>query len=246
MKLHGIVWKRSDFRESSRVVTLITREQGRIRALSKGAHRPNSAVLGKLDLFNRVEVTLSGRGMPILGRTVLIREPRRLREPRRFLVAQHLAELFDRTVLDGRADPEQFDLLDGGLTLVELAPLEQLATIVTGVEVRLLASLGVLSSLDHCAQCGRKIESSAHIEDGGGVFCGHHASPQSSRVRLETLRWLDRLVHTPGRQWTKLEPPSDQNSALGVLSRWMTAALEVRLAAREPALRACRGRAASV
>ena len=74
--------------------------------------RSNSALLGKIDFLNRVEVSLSGRAMPILGRTRLLHEPRALREPQRFLVATYLAGLFDLTLLDERPDHELFELCE--------------------------------------------------------------------------------------------------------------------------------------
>lgn len=246
MKLRGIVWKRSDFRESSRVVTLLTRERGRVRALSKGAHRPNSAVLGKLDLFNRVEASLAGRGMPILGKTRLVHEPRGLRRPRRFLVAQYIAELFEIAFVDSRPDTDLFDLLDGALTLLERVDEALLGTVLAGVELRLLRVLGLLPDLGRCTQCGAVLEAQPRMAPDGGVFCARHAGRGSTAVPRDVLLWLDRLDKTPGKHWSELEPPRDRASTFGILARWLRYGLEAKLASRDAAIRACGERRARI
>lgn len=236
MKLQAIVWRRTDFRESSRIVTLVSRELGRIRALAKGAHRHNSPLIGKLDFLNRVEVTIAGRGMPILGRTILRHEPRTLREPQRFRVASYVAELFDRALIEERPDREMFELIDGGLTLVERAPADRLRLIVAGLELRLLRILGQLPSLTRCSQCGVALNGRAVLAPGGGVFCEPHAPRASARVSMPQLAWLDQLVHTPGGRWPTMPVPDDTASGLGVLARWIGLALEDLPRSRDAAL----------
>src|SRR5882672_7879250 len=93
----ALLWKRVDFRESSRVVSLVTREHGRVMALAKGAHRPDSPFLGRLDFLNEVYATLSPDrgGLRLLLRVELVHERRALRSPARFLAASHVCDLAD-------------------------------------------------------------------------------------------------------------------------------------------------------
>ena len=41
-RLEAIVLKRSDFGEADRLLTLFSREQGKLRAIAKGARKPQS------------------------------------------------------------------------------------------------------------------------------------------------------------------------------------------------------------
>ncbi len=48
----AIVLRRRDFRESSRIVTCLLREHGKVTGLANGAHLPDSAFLRRLDFLN--------------------------------------------------------------------------------------------------------------------------------------------------------------------------------------------------
>ena len=99
--LRGLVWKRTDYRESSRLITLITAERGKLTTLAKGAHRSGSQCLGRIDLFNLVEVKISRGKLPVLHRVELLHEHRGLRVPHRYNAASYLTELFDPALLPG-------------------------------------------------------------------------------------------------------------------------------------------------
>jgi DNA repair protein RecO (recombination protein O) len=230
-----VVWKRTDFRESSRLVTLVSRERGRFVALVKGAHRPDSAHLGKLDFLNRCEVQIAGRGIPLLGRTRLLHEPRALRLPTRFLTAQHFAELFDRVLIADHADAGLFDLLLGALTLAERTPEPNLPVAVLGVELRLLQSLGLLGDLQSCPACGAAGPDHAAAA-GAGLDCPAHRSPGAVRLSAAAAGWLRRMAASPGRTWPAIAPEAGLGEALQVSARWIEHGLELRPAYRRAAL----------
>jgi DNA repair protein RecO len=224
----AIVWRRSDFRETSRVVTLVTRE-GKVTALAKGAHRPTSGVLGRIDYLNRVTAHLSGgdSSMPVLSRAVLLHEPRGLRDPRRFAVAQVLVEELDRALLEGRADAGLYELLRSALTLVERCPMRALPNVWAGVEWRLLAELGVQPGLDRCSATGSPLpagQDAAVDVDGHGLSSLAQPS-RGRRIAGETLAWLRHLADTPARRWHTL-PRGPALLALDALGVWLAAGLD--------------------
>jgi DNA repair protein RecO (recombination protein O) len=235
----GIVWKRSDFRETSRIVTLITREEGKLTALVKGAHRKNSPAQGRIDLFNRVQATLTGAPgtLPLLSRLRLEAEPRGLREPRRYLAACHLHDAFDPALTAGRIDAALFDLLAGGLTLLERCPPRALATVLAGLELRYLEVLGLLPELDRCSQCGAPAGRLFVAIGHPGLLCRAHARGAEAAAAPAALRWLRALQRTPGRAWAGLPPPPRDGRAHALLGAWLAAATERRARFRTAALR---------
>jgi len=229
--LRAIVLKRSDFRESSRIVTCLTREHGRLVGLAKGAHRPDSPFLGRLDFLNEVLATFSADrgGLRLLERAELVRERRALRQATRFLAASHLAQLCDFALPDDRPDPAVFDLLVGGLNLLERCPLAAIGRVVLGLELRLLACLGALPDLDHCAACGAPLgEAAFRQHDTPGLVCRTHAPPPRQAVSGQVLGLLRALHGSSGRQWPELDGGAPARLAAALPAAWLAAATEQR------------------
>ena len=226
----GVVWKRTDFRESSRIVTCLSREQGRISGLAKGAHRGDSPFLGRLDFLNEVRVTFSADrgGLRLLLRAELVRERRALREPVRFLAASHLAQLCDFAMPD-RAEPAVYDLLAGGLNLLELCPAAAVPHVVLGLELRYLELLGALPDLQRCSVCGNGLPDGAFVNsDSPGLVCRTHATPQRRAISASALGFLCTLRATAGREWPDLQPPLPPRLAAPLPASWLLAATEQR------------------
>ena len=227
----GIVWRRTDFRESSRVVSLLTRDHGRVSGLAKGAHRPDSVFLGRLDFLNEVAATFSPDrgGLRLLVRAELRRERRALRDPARFLAASHLAQLCDFAMPDDRPEPAIYDLLVGGLALLERCRPTAIPHIVLGLELRYLDHLGALPDLHHCAECGVGLQTGAFRSgDAPGLLCRQHADLPRHAIGAASLQLLQRLHSTPGREWPELTPDGTARLAAPLPATWLAAATEQR------------------
>ncbi len=239
----AIVWRRHDFRESSRIVTLLTREHGKVRALAKGAHRPDSVLLGKIDFLAQLRVELWTRGetMPLLSRATLAHEPRGLREPLRYRLAGYLVELVDRALPDDRADPDLYDLVQGGLVLCERSPKPALAQVLAGLEWRFLALVGAQPELDVCAVSGQALpaQAAAALDRDGRTLCALAAAPAGVRVAPATRACLRSLGREPGANWPTLRiAPASLAEALAWTGRLVALALEHSPRSRAGAARA--------
>jgi len=229
--VRAIVLRRSDFRESSRIVTCLAREHGRMVGLAKGAHRPDSPFLGRIDFLNEVVATFSADcgGLRLLERVELVRERRGLREPTRFLAASHLARLCDVAVPDGQPEPRVFDLLLGGLSLLERCPLPTVGLVVLGLEVRLLELLGALPDLHHCAHCETPLGDHVFVHaESHGLVCREHAGMPRTPVAAEVIALLRALLVTSGRQWPALTAAIPATRAAALPARWLAVATEQR------------------
>jgi len=242
----AVVWKRFDFRESSRVVALLLRDHGIVHALAKGAHRQDSPLLGRLDHLNEVDVQLSPArdGLRLLVRAELVRERRALRSPRRFVAASHFVELCDFALPAGRADAELFDLVAGGLTLLERCPEGALPAVVLGLELRLLLHLGAMPALDRCGECGAALPGPAwRGEVTGAIVCRTHAASPRRGVSGAALAFLRQLRDEPGRRWPEFAAPPPAAASLPAV--WLASALERHCRLRRYVVAAARARPAA-
>lgn len=226
----AVVLRRWDFRESSRIVTCLTRDQGRVTALAKGAHRPDSPFLGRIDFLNELRATFGPDrgGLRLFTRADLVSERRELRAPRRFLAASHLAQLCEFAMPDARPEPRVFELLTGGLNLLERCPEPALGHVLLGLELRHLEVVGALPDLHRCAACGAQLGDDAFRDEGDSLVCRRHATSPRLPVGAAVLDLLRTLATTPGRGWPALQPRIAARIAAPLPARWLRAATEQR------------------
>ena len=162
-KANAIVIRTVDFMESSLVVTLFTREFGKIGALAKGAKRlkgPFESALDLLALCRIVFLHKTSEALDLLTEAKLLR---RFRPHGRDLLAlyagYYVAELLHELTDENDPHPELFDLADE--TLAALAAGEPAARRVIRFELGTLRILGHMPALENCAECARPLPSRA-------------------------------------------------------------------------------------
>ncbi|MBI3915321.1 MAG: DNA repair protein RecO, partial [Chloroflexi bacterium] len=66
-RVQAIILKRTDMGEADRLLTLYTRDHGKLRAMAKGARKPASRKSGHVELFMHSELLLArGRNLDIV------------------------------------------------------------------------------------------------------------------------------------------------------------------------------------
>jgi DNA repair protein RecO (recombination protein O) len=173
----AIVLHAFDYRETSRIVRLLTRDLGIVAVIARGARRPKSKYGAALDLFasgTAQIATTVGRDLHTLTAFEATASRAALAASLdRFAAAAALAELLLRFA------PEQEDarLLDAAtetLDALAVAPPGSGDTVALGGAWRLLAELGFAPSLDECAACHASLDPGAAVafhHRTGGVLC---------------------------------------------------------------------------
>jgi DNA repair protein RecO (recombination protein O) len=171
--------------ETSKVVVLLTRERGKVRAVAKGARGARSRYQSALEPLSEVRVGLYGRqGAELyrLGECELVRSAFRTgaRGLETALSLSYFAELLDAFAQEGEAEDAVYRLAlavlgaaDGGASVVALARY---------LEAWLLRLHGIYPPLDRCARCEAALppgELGYHAPDHGFVCanCGPAAGP---------------------------------------------------------------------
>ncbi len=148
----AIVMRRDDYGEADRLVTLLTPDYGKLRALAKGARKPTSRKAGHIELFTRTRLLLAkGRAFDLITQAELVEAHRPLREEiQRGAPAHYLCELTERFAPEGSDAAPLYDLLAEGLSWLCEARDPGLAT--RYFELRLLTLEGYRPELFRCAR----------------------------------------------------------------------------------------------
>lgn len=149
--------------ESDRIVTLFSRERGKVDAVAKGVRRTASKFGARLEFFVRSRVEIhAGRSLDVVTGAEIVRGGwERLVDPDVFALASYAAEMIDGLCEPDLAVPEVFDLLDElqqTLVDVDAASLHAAAaSLRPAFDMRLLAALGFAPELDGCVRCGGEL-----------------------------------------------------------------------------------------
>lgn len=210
-RAEAIVLRHSDQGEADRLLTLYTREQGKVRAVAKGARKIASRKAGHLEPFTHVKLQLAkGRDLLIVTQAETIEAFMSLRDNlTRTSFAAYVVELLDRFVPDDEtANPSLFRLLAETLSRLASEPAPWLA--VRFYEMRLLDFLGFRPQLFECANCGNEIKAEAQFFSPslGGAICPRcgQGLPGLWPVSLETLKYLRHFQRSSYRDAARANP----------------------------------------
>lgn len=206
-KFEGIVLKSRSYGESNKIVTLMTREAGKIAAMARGAKKPASRLAGVTQTFMH--------GMYIISRTTgmgTLQQGEHLSSMRHIQTdivatayASYIVELVDRLVEEGRAEPFAFDVLLQALTAIEEEYDPE--AICLFVDWKMLPYAGVQPILHQCASCGAVEGEFAFSFAQGGFLCHSCFSVDPYIIRLspKQLKLIRMFYTVPIEQIGKLD-----------------------------------------
>lgn len=201
----GIVLRRVNYGETDKILTLFSREHGRISAIAKGARKAVSRLSGATEVLTCTRFQLAtGKSLEIVTQCEVEESFAALRNDLvRLAHGLYLADVMDHSVEDGAPHPELFDLLRTGLHLVQsFTPPEMAAR---WFELQLLNDLGYAPNLLACAVCDTPMPGEFARDEGfalsasqGGILCPRHARPAAqddhSPLSYGALRLIQALA----------------------------------------------------
>lgn len=197
----AIVLHAFDYRETSRIVRLATRDVGVVSAIARGARRPKSRFGQGLDLFTSGTAQLvlhASRDLHTLAGFDASRARGGLAASlQHFGAASALGELCLRFGTEATAGVH--DALQDGLDAIAMAAESLVAGAALSAAWRIVAELGFAPALEHCALCHREIADDEEVRfahRAGGAVCsscrtlvpGARALPAPARQTVR--RWL--------------------------------------------------------
>ena len=200
----AIVLRTIEFSETSVIVTLLTRQFGRVSALAKGARRPKGPFEGALDLLAVCRVVVIRKTNDTLDLLTEAKLHRRFRGGERslerlyggFYVVDMLRQLLSD---DHEPHPDVYDLAIH--TLQQIDGTGDVSSSLAFFDAQLLRMLGHAPGTDRCTDCGGEVEPTTRITFAllaGGIVCAgcRPRQKQTISVRKSVIDEIKRLQST--------------------------------------------------
>jgi DNA repair protein RecO (recombination protein O) len=196
----GIVLRTQKLGEADRIITVLGRSTGRIRAVAKGVRRTKSRFGARLEPFTHVDLMLHpGRSLDVITQAEVIRpygEPLAADYPR-YTAGVAMLETAERfTPEEKEPSLRQLLLLIGGLRALGEGEHDP-RLVLDAFMLRSLAVAGYAPTLEECARCGapgRDVRLTAFAVAAGGMLCASCRLPGSAAPAPGTVTLIRALL----------------------------------------------------
>jgi DNA repair protein RecO (recombination protein O) len=231
-RVEAVVLRHADWGEADRILTLYSRERGKVRAIAKGARKIRSRKAGHLEPFTHVTLQLAkGHDLLIVTQADTLDAYLPLGENLvKTGLASYVVELLDRfTYEDESENYAIFRLLTETLGRIAVEPDSWLA--IRFYEVHLLDLLGFRPHLFECANCGKEIQAVDQFFSpaAGGVLCPKCGAKLSGawNVSVEELKYLRHFQRSTYSDAQRARPSPEVRQKLEILlQKYFTYLLE--------------------
>lgn len=232
-KTDAVILRTRDYREADRLVTLFTRDRGKVQAIARGTRKLKSRKRGAIQLFTYGSFMLNeGRSLDNIAQCEITNSFQELRSDLdRLAYATYMAELTDGFLMDNEPDEDIFLLLVTSLHLLGHLDPEIMAR---AFELRLLAGSGFQPEMENCVACHRprpagKLRFSPVL---GGVLCPQCTAPDMGAVTVNPgdMNFLKQLLRIDLRRLQVLKiPPASRTLLARIMHAYISCRLEKRV-----------------
>jgi DNA repair protein RecO (recombination protein O) len=197
----AVVLRTHKLGEADRIVTMLSRYHGKIRAVARGVRRTSSKFGARLEPFTQVDLQIAnGRTLDTITQAETICAPF---EPisadyRYYTAGQVMVETADRLVAEeGQPALQQYLLLAGALKAMVGGTTDGMRSPVVIMDsylLRSIATAGYAPALAECARCGSPGPHEFFSVTSGGVVCRACRPVNAVRISPLTLSYLTALL----------------------------------------------------
>jgi DNA repair protein RecO (recombination protein O) len=212
VRTSALVIRSVDVFETSKVLTLFSRDLGKVSALAKGARRLRSPFQSALDLLSVCDIVVlhkASEALDLLTEAALMERFDSLRRDLAALYAgYYIAELLNDLTDHHDPHPRLYDA--AAITLRHLGDPVLRPRRLLRFELACLRELGLMPALDACVHCGAAVaargDAVAFGLATGGVLCPacRPGQPHVATLSGRTLEAI-RALASPGGAWRELD-----------------------------------------
>ncbi|WP_248926650.1 DNA repair protein RecO [Paenibacillus hamazuiensis] len=214
-RVEGIVIRSMDYGEGNKIITLFSKEVGKVSVMARGAKKVKSRHAAAVQPFTHGYYTFfKGGSMGTLNDAEIIDSFHTLREELKLAAyCSYLTELTDRMLEDQEAHGFLFEQLKAAFQ--SMAEGKDADILVHIYEMKMLAFAGYSPELMQCVSCGEPSGEMVFSVSMGGILCGRCKAKDArahvlSGGLLKLLRLFEkldirRLGQTDVKEQTKLQ-----------------------------------------
>ena len=193
----GVVLRTQKLGEADRIVTLLTRRHGRVRAVAKGVRRTKSKFGASVEPFSHVDLQLyAGRELDIVTQAEILSPygATLAADYAGWTAASAIVETTERLTAEEREPSLRLYLLLVGALRSLAAAEHDSRLILDAFLLRAMAASGYEPSLDECARCSTVGPHAAFAVASGGVVCNACRPPGAASPSPRSLALLHDLL----------------------------------------------------
>ncbi|HEX2176258.1 MAG TPA: DNA repair protein RecO [Nocardioidaceae bacterium] len=224
----AVVLRTQKLGEADRIVALLTRRHGRVRAVAKGVRRTSSRFGSRLEPFMHADLQLAeGRSLDVVtqAETLAPFGERICSDYRLYTSGTAMLEAAERLVVEEHEPAvQQYLLLVGALRVLSRRERDA-GLVLDSFLLRSLAVAGYAPSFADCARCGREGPHRSFSPAAGGSLCPHCRVPGTASPAAETVVLLAALL---AGDWVTAErsPERNRREANGLVAAFLQWHLE--------------------
>ena len=202
-KTEGIVLKSMEFKEADKIVTVYTKNYGKITAIAKGVRKTKSKFGSSLEILTHsIFLIYKGRNIDIVSQTEILESFfSTSKEVIKFAFAANCVEIVNKLTVEREINIGLFNLLKEVLHYLRETNDPKLLTL--SFKWQTMSILGYRPSLNHCCRCNKSTEDQKemyfNIREGGLVCnnCIAEDKEECIKVYLYFVKLVRKILITP-------------------------------------------------
>lgn len=218
--IRGLVLREVRYKESDRILTVLTDKEGKLTMKARGALRKSSKSAAATQMLTFSELTVfENKGRRTISEGVILEGFPGLREDFAALsLGTYFAEVLEVVSEEGVPDPEVLQLALNSLYALSNQMCDPVQ-IKACFELRLMCLIGYEPEVAGCAVCGNpEVESPWLFLQEGRIFCGRCRQPGAIPMQAATLAAMRHIVYSEPKRLFSFALSKDALSELAALT----------------------------
>lgn len=194
-----LILKELIYKENDKILHALSRENGKIQLISKGAKKSNSHLINVSQLFAHSRCSMAkSRDMFIITHADLIDNFYNLKNNMEaFFYGSYILELIGYVSGENETDSRIFDMTVSAIKYLSEAD-KDYDKLVAAYELKLISMLGYKPDFKHCISCGSEIQGNAKfLIQEGGLFCSDCVNYGNGiNVTYSEILTMERILKT--------------------------------------------------